>query len=79
MARSRKKSLAQVVIEACEIIPIGCLTCGLKQGDGAVLYPYPLSQGTMYCPTCSPLWLKSFLDFATANLRKQLNAPTEEK
>jgi hypothetical protein len=73
MPRARKKLLTQIVIEAGEIIPIGCMRCGLKEGQGALLYPFPVVEGTMWCPNCSPTWLKSLLDCATANQQMEIN------
>lgn len=39
------------------------LTCA-KCGGEATAYPYPLPKGTVFCPTCSPAWVKSYLEFS---------------
>jgi len=38
------------------------MTCSKCNGQMTV-YPYPLSEGTGVCPTCSPKWLDSFAKF----------------
>lgn len=48
-------------------------TCG-KCGSDGMIYPYP-EQGTMFCPHCSPAWLKSFLEFSTATRRAAAGLP----
>ena len=40
------------------------LTCGCCGGE-AIAYPCPTPKGAIFCPKCSPAWLKSFLDFLT--------------
>jgi hypothetical protein len=41
---------------------IGCI-CTECESQGT-LYPFPAPMGTMYCPKCSPSWLKPFLEHA---------------
>lgn len=44
------------------------LTCGTCGGE-ATAYPRPLP-GVVYCPICSPAWLKSFAEWSTAQFAK---------
>lgn len=51
--------------DVLRVIPAKCTNCGT---DGEI-YPYPEGKGSMFCPVCSPFWLKSFLEFSTNQMR----------
>ena len=46
------------------------MTCG-DCGSQMTVYPYPMPQGTGYCPKCSPAWLKSFAIWGTNQERQK--------
>lgn len=48
------------------LAPIPC-RCGRCDSEGTI-YPYPLPNGTMYCPNCCESWLGSYLAFRSALL-----------
>jgi hypothetical protein len=78
MPQQHKTLLTQRVLEEGKIHAIGCLRCGLHAGQGPRLYPFPLVEGTLWCPNCSPPWLQSFLDFATANQQRDITSTPPE-
>ena len=47
--------------EALQPFPVTCAQCGMN----ATAYAYPMPKGSVWCPRCSPAWLKAFLEFAT--------------
>lgn len=53
-------------------LEVTCARCG----TAGTLYPYPLPEGTMWCPNCSPAWLHNFLQSAMANTLPTICDPT---
>ena len=45
--------------EALRPVGMGCAKCGGRM----VVYPCPIPEGTGYCPTCSPPWVKPFAEW----------------
>lgn len=43
--------------------PLTGVTCAKCGRDDCTIYPFPLPEGTMVCPSCSPGWLRDFLEF----------------
>jgi hypothetical protein len=54
-----------------ELLEPFTLTCA-KCGGEAVAYPAP-EPGAIYCPNCSPKWLKSYLEHATNRALGRVN------
>ena len=42
--------------------PITGVTCARCGSNEAIIYPDPMPYGTMFCPRCSPAWVKSFVE-----------------
>ena len=67
---AKTKRMRMTPQEVLKPFSLTCLNCNAQ----ATAYPYPLPNGTIFCSTCSPAWLESFVKFASNRLLERIVA-----